>query len=70
MRRGGDRAKLLLVGIDPGEVDSGTGFVTPEGQGSLEVETREGLIATGKSTGSVEVGTVLRVRENYMSQST
>jgi metacaspase-1 len=60
----GDRAKLLLVGIDPGEVDSGTGFVTPEGQGSVEVETREGLIATGKSTGAVEVGAVLRVREN------
>jgi metacaspase-1 len=59
-----DRAKLLLVGIDPGEVDSGTGFVTPEGQGSVEVETREGLIATGKSTGAVEVGAVLRVRES------
>ncbi|MDY6940463.1 MAG: caspase family protein [Cyanobacteriota bacterium] len=60
----GDLAKLLLVGIDPGEVVAGTEFVTSEGNGGVEVEVREGLIVTGKSTGSVEVGTVLRVRQN------
>lgn len=57
-------AKLLLVGIDPGEVERGTEFVTSEGRGGVEVATRDGLIATGKSTGEVEVGAVLRVREN------
>ena len=62
--REGDRAKLLLVGSDPGEVVAGTEFVTSEGGGGVEVEGRDGLIATGKNTGSVEVGAVLRVREN------
>jgi metacaspase-1 len=59
----GDRAKLLLVGIDPGEVKSGTRFVTPEGKGSVEIAAREGLIATGKSAGAVQVGSVLRTPE-------
>lgn len=58
----GDRAKLLLVGIDPGAVKSGTGFVTLEGRGSVEIADREGLIATGKSAGALEVGAVLRVK--------
>lgn len=57
-------AKLLLVGIDVGEVKRGTEFVTSEGQGGVEVVAREGLIATGKISGAVEVGAVLRVREN------
>lgn len=60
----GDQAKLILVGIDPGEVKAGIEFVTSEGNGGVEVEAREGLIATGKSMGAVEVGAVLRVRES------
>lgn len=60
--READLAKLLLVGIDPGEVVPGTEFVTSEGEGGVEVDSREGLIATGKSGGVVEVGAVLRVK--------
>lgn len=58
----GDRAKLLLVGIDPGAVEAGTVFVVPERQGLVEVGVRDGLVATGKSQGTVPVGAVLRVR--------
>lgn len=60
----GDRSKVLLVGIDPGTVEAGTAFVTDDRQGRVEVGAREGLVATGKSTGAVLVGTVLRVRKN------
>jgi metacaspase-1 len=57
----GDRVKLLLVGIDPGEVKAGTVFVMGDRQGRVAVVGREGLVATGKLVGKVAVGAVLRV---------
>ncbi|MBD2577293.1 caspase family protein [Oscillatoria sp. FACHB-1406] len=56
------RAKLLLVGIDPGKVRVGTEFVTLERRGGVEIEAREGLIATAKISGTIETGAVLRVK--------
>lgn len=60
----GDRTRLLLVGIDPGTVEAGTAFVTSNRQGTVEIVVREGLVATGKAAGLVEVGAVLQLRQN------
>lgn len=60
----GDRAQLLLVGIDPGTVVAGTTFVSSNLQGRVEVATREGLVATGQATGSIAVGSVLALEAN------
>lgn len=62
IEQAGDRTELLLVGIDPGDVKAGTVFVGGDRQGTVEVATRKGLIATGKSTGAVSAGAALRVR--------
>lgn len=58
----GDRAKVLLVGIDPGTVEAGTVFVTGDRRNSVEVVERDGLVAMAKIKGAVEVGTVLQAK--------
>jgi len=58
----GDRAKLLLVGVDPGTVGVGTGFVTGDLRGQVEVVDRKGVVAMAKIKGAVEVGAVLQAK--------
>lgn len=60
----GDRAQLLIVGIDPGEIESGKVFVSSNRLGRVEVIAREGLSVTGKIGGVMEKGTVLQLQKS------
>jgi hypothetical protein len=46
------------------KIKAGTAFVMSDRRGRVNFAAREGLAATGRSTGVVEVGAVLRVRES------
>ena len=59
-----DRAKLLLVGIDPGEVEPGTTFIAPNGRSTVTIVARDGLLATGRLVGRIAVGTALHAKQN------
>ncbi len=59
----GDRVRLLLVGIDPGQVQPGLVLRGPNRRDRVEIVQRDGLVAEGVVRGEIPTGTILRHQE-------
>ncbi|MEM8637684.1 MAG: caspase family protein [Cyanobacteria bacterium P01_G01_bin.54] len=62
VERQGDKAILLLVGIDPGTVTRSQRFQSSDRRNSVSILYRDGLVAVGPVTGTIRVGDRLRIQ--------